>query len=220
MTRTALDRELVRLQDDMITLGSKVSRALEQAVGILERQDLVAAERLIAADQAIDEQRYAMEGDILVAIARHQPMANDLRTLAAMLEIIADLERIGDYAEGIAKITLLLGDEDTIPPMPQIPEMARRATDMLNRALGAFLEGDVELARAIPREDDLVDALYNEVNHTLLQMTLANPRMMEQANCLVWAAHNLERSADRVTNICERVVFTVTGDMQELDYGS
>ena len=220
MTRTALDRELRRLQDEMTILGSKVSQALEEAVGILRRQDLEAAQRLIDADEEIDARRYALESDILVAIARQQPMATDLRILAAMLEIIADLERIGDYAEGIAKITLLLGNEVKIPPIPQIPEMAAKAVDMLDRALDAFLRGDVEAARAIPREDDQVDALYNQVNQSLLEMTLADPRKMEQANVLVWAAHNLERSADRVTNICERVVFTVTGDMQELDSGS
>jgi phosphate transport system protein len=220
MTRTALDRELRNLQDEMTILGSKVSKALEESVEILRRQDLEAAHRLIDADQEIDERRYALEAEILVTIARQQPMATDLRTLAAMLEIIADLERIGDYAEGIAKITLLLGNEEKMPPMPQIPKMAAKAANMLDRALDAFLRGDVETARAIPREDDEVDALYNEVNQTLLEMTLADPRKMEQANCLVWAAHNLERSADRVTNICERVVFTVTGDMQELDLGS
>ncbi len=220
MTRTALDRELQSLQDEMTILGSKVSNALEESVEILRRQDLEAARRLIDADGEIDERRYALESEILVTIARQQPMATDLRTLAAMLEIIADLERIGDYAEGIAKITLLLGNEEKIPPMPQIPTMAAKAAAMLDRALDAFLRGDVETARAIPREDDEVDLLYNQVNHALLEMTLANPRMMEQANCLVWAAHNLERSADRVTNICERVVFTVTGDMQELDTGS
>jgi phosphate transport system protein len=217
MTRTELDRELQRLQDEMVTLGSKVSSALEEAVGILRRQDLEAAERLIAADRAIDDQRYAMEADILTTIARQQPMATDLRTLAAMLEIIADLERIGDYAEGIAKITLLLGNEQEVPPIPQIPTMMAKAREMLDRAVDAFLRGDVEAARAIPAEDDVVDALYNEVNQSLLEMMLRDPERMEQANLLLWAAHNLERSADRVTNICERVVFTVTGDMHELD---
>lgn len=217
MTRTALDRELRRLQDEMIILGSKVSSAVEESVDILRRRDLEAAERLIVADDAIDAHRYALEAEILVTIARQQPMATDLRTLAAVLEIIADLERIGDYAEGIAKVTLLLGNEEEVPTIPQIPLMAAKAVNMLDRALDAFLRGDVEMARAIPREDDEVDALYNEVNQNLLDLTLANPSKMEQANCLVWAAHNLERSADRVTNICERVVFTVTGDMKELD---
>ncbi len=217
MTRTELDRELQRLQDQMVTLGSKVSSALEEAVDILRRQDLEAARRLIAADRAIDEQRYGMEAHILTTIARQQPMATDLRTLAAMLEIIADLERIGDYAEGIAKITLLYGAEEPMPPIPQIPKMLQKSREMLDRALEAFLEGDVEAARAIPAEDDIVDALYNEVNQILLDMMLEDPKKTEQTNLLLWAAHNLERSADRVTNICERVVFTVTGDMHELD---
>lgn len=217
MTRVTLDRELNRLQDEITILGSRVSKALEESIEILRRQDLEAAKRLIAADKEIDRYRYALEHEALVLIARHQPMATDLRTLAAILEIVTDLERIGDYAEGIAKITLLLGNEEKIPPLPQIPIMATKAISMLDRALDAFLRRDIEAAQAIPQEDDEVDALYNQVNHELLEMTLANPAKIEQANLLTWVAHNLERTADRVTNICERTVFTVTGDMRELD---
>jgi phosphate transport system protein len=217
MTRTTLDRELERLQDEMILMGSVVSHALLESVEILTRQDVEAARRLMDADDAIDLQRYTIESDVLVLIARQQPMATDLRTLAAILEIVNDLERIGDYAKGIAKITGLMADIPDVPVLPQIPAMAVRAQDMLSRALEAFLRRDVATARAIPREDDQVDALYNEVNRAMLEMTIQDPTRMELANYLVWAAHNLERSADRVTNICERAVFTVTGDMKELD---
>jgi phosphate transport system protein len=217
MTRTTLDRELQRLQDEMILMGSVVSHALLESVEILTRQDVEAAQRLMDADDAIDLQRYTIESDVLVLIARQQPMATDLRTLAAILEIVNDLERIGDYAKGIAKITGLMADIPDVPVLPQIPAMAVRAQDMLSRALEAFLRRDVATARAIPREDDQVDALYNEVNRAMLEMTIQDPTRMELANYLVWAAHNLERSADRVTNICERAVFTVTGDMKELD---
>jgi len=217
MTRTALDREMQRLQDEIILMGSKVARALGEAVDILQRQDVEAAQRLMAADEALDRRRYEIETDVLVLIARQQPMAVDLRTLAAILEIASELERIGDYAKGIAKITCLVGTGVVLPPVPQIPAMAAKAQDLLHRALEAFVRRDVPMARALPREDDEVDALYNQVNAAALEMIIEDPTKMELANYLVWAAHNLERSADRVTNICERAIFTVTGDMQEMD---
>lgn len=217
MTRNTLDHELQRLQDEMTLMGSVVSHALVQSVDILMRQDVKAAQQLMDADDAIDLRRYTIESDVLVLIARQQPMATDLRTLAAILEIVNDLERIGDYAKGIAKITRLMADIPDVPDLPQIPAMAARAQDMLSRALEAFLRRDVATARTIPREDDQVDALYNEVNRAMMELTIQDPTRMELANYLVWAAHNLERSADRVTNICERAVFTVTGDMKELD---
>jgi len=217
VTRTTLDRELQALQDELVLLGSVVSRALTESADILWRRDLAAAHRLMEADSAIDARQYALESDVLVLIARQQPMATDLRTLAAILEIASDLERIADYAKGIAKITCLMENETDVPDVPQIPAMADLAQDMLRRALEAFVRHDVETARAIPLEDDQVDALFNEANQMLTEMTIRNPAKMELANFLTWAAHNLERSADRVTNICERAVFTVTGDMQELD---
>jgi phosphate transport system protein len=217
MARTALDRELQRLEDEMVLMGSVVVKAIGEAVDVLMRQDIDAAKRLMDADDAIDLRRYAIESDVLVAIARQQPMATDLRTLAAVLEIVSDLERIGDYAKGVAKITRLVGTESRLPAMPQILAMAAKTQDMLNRALEAFVRQDVDAARALPREDDEVDGLYNQVNQAALEMTIQDPTRMELANFLVWAAHNLERAADRVTNICERAVFTVTGDMKELD---
>ena len=144
-------------------------------------------------------------------------MARDLRILAAMLEIITELERIGDYGKGIAKINLMIGENELLKPLVDIPRMADKALDMLRRALDAFMRRDAEAAKAIPKEDDEVDALYNQVNRELMTFIISDPRTIEQANYLLWAAHNLERAADRVTNICERVVFMVTGTMAELD---
>jgi phosphate transport system protein len=153
----------------------------------------------------------------MVLIATQQPMAGDLRTIAAVLDITHELERIGDYAKGIAKINLMIGDEPLVKPLVDIPRMAEKARDMLHRALEAFVEQDAALARAIPAEDDEVDDLYNQVYRELITYVLADPRTIEQANYLLWAAHNLERAADRVTNVCERVIFTVTGEMVEMD---
>ena len=196
-TRT-LDRDIQRVQDDIVTLGSIVMRAVREAVQALQSHDLTAAQRLIAGDIEVNRRRFAIESDVLVLIATQQPMADDLRVLAAVLEIVTELERIGDYAKGIAKITQLLGPEPPLSVPIQIGRMADLALDMLGRAIDAFIRRDDELARAIPREDDLVDALYNEANRTLLGAMIADPLTMEQANYMLWAAHNLERAADRV----------------------
>jgi phosphate transport system protein len=217
MLRQSFQRGLERLQDEVLVLGSMVEKALIESVDILKRRDLEASRRLIADDRLINEQRFAIEADILELIATQQPMASDLRILAAMLEIITELERIGDYGKGIAKINLLIGTTPLMKPLIDIPRMAEKARSMLHRGLDAFIRGDVDLARAIPKEDDEVDALYNQVNRELMTFILTKPSNMEQANYLLWVAHNLERAADRVTNICERVVFTVTGKMTELD---
>jgi phosphate transport system protein len=144
-------------------------------------------------------------------------MAVDLRNLAAILELATELERMGDYGKGIARITIMNKDEPLIKPLIDIPLMAEKATDMLHRSLDAFIRHDVELARAIPKEDDEVDALYNRVYADLIRMIIANPQVIDQATRLLWVAHNLERAGDRVTNICERVIFTVTGQMREMD---
>jgi phosphate transport system protein len=194
-----------------------VETALVEAVEILKRRDMDAAQRLIAQDQAINEKRFAIEANTLTLIATQQPVARDIRTLAAVLEITTELERIGDYAKGIAKINLLLGESPLLEPVTYLPRMAEKARQMLYRALGAFVQGDVGLARVISDQDSEVDELYNRVYRGLLDCILQDASGIDQSNYLLWAAHNLERAADRVVNICERVVFTVTGEMVEMD---
>ena len=217
MVRTTLERELERILGDVLVLGSMVERSLGDAVAALKQRDQQAAQRVIDSDREVNRKRFSIEADALALIATQQPMARDLRTLAAILEITTELERIGDYGKGIGKINLLLGEKPFMKPLVDIPRMAEKAADMLHRALDAFVRRDVDLARAIPPEDDDVDALYNQVYRELMTYVMADPRNIDQANYLLWAAHNLERAADRVTNICERVVFTVTGQMEELD---
>jgi phosphate transport system protein len=217
MPRETFDRELQNLQDEVLILGSMVEKAILASVEVLKRRDMEAAKGLIAGDRVLNEKRFAIESEALVLIATQQPMATDLRTLAAILDIATELERMGDYAKGIAKINLMIGDRPLIKPLVDIPRMAEKATDMLHRALEAFARQDVDLARSIPTEDDEVDNLYNQVFRELMTYILGDPKAIEDANYLLWAAHNLERAADRVTNICERVVFTVTGKMKELD---
>ena len=215
--REGFDRELSRLKDEVLALGSMVEENLIRAVQVLKARDAVGAQQTIEADVLVNRKRFAIEKDLLILIATQQPLARDLRLIAAMLEIITELERIGDYAKGISKISLMIGEKPLLKPLVDIPRMAEKARDMLHRALGAFVELDIDLARRIPREDDEVDDLYNQVQRELLTYVLSDPRNIEQANQLLWAAHNLERAADRVTNICERVIFTVTGEMTELD---
>lgn len=217
MARESFERELKRLQDELMALGRMVCEAMIGAVDALKRQDLEAARKLMASDHEINAARFAIENDTLVLIARRQPVAGDLRTIAAVLEIATELERIGDYAKGIAKITLKMGNQPLLKPLIDIPRMAEKARDMLDRALRAFSERNAQLARAIAREDDEMDGLYNQVYRELMTYVITDPTVIERASFLMWAAHNLERSADRVINICERVIFTVTGEMTELD---
>lgn len=218
-TRKTFDLELQRILDELMVMGGMVEKAVIKAVEALSTRDVETSEKLIRADQEINAKRYAIESDALALIATQQPMAGELRTLAAVLEINTELERIGDYAKGISKINMRIGDEPLLPPIDDIGRMAELSMGMLDRALDAFVDRDADTALAIPREDDRVDRLYNQVHRDLLDLILDNTHTIEQSNYLLWAAHNLERAADRVTNICERVVFTVTGEMRELDEG-
>ena len=217
MPRESFVRELQNLQDELLILGSRAEKALMESVDILKRQDLEAARQLVARDQEINRMRFDVESKALTLIATQQPMAGDLRVLAAILEIATELERIGDYGKGIARITLMIGTAPLIKPIIDLPRMAEKASDMLQRALEAFVRRDVVAARAIPQEDVEVDALYNQIYRELLTFIMADPRTLNQATQLLWAGHNLERAADRVTNVCERVVFMVTGEMSEMD---
>jgi phosphate transport system protein len=197
-----------------------VEGMIKDSVEVLKRRDFNGSRRLIEYDRQVNHKRFAIEHDTLTLIATQQPMAGDMRTLAAILHIASELERIGDYAKGIAQINLMIGEGALVKPLIDVPRMAERACDMLHRALDAFDQRDIELAAAIPVDDDIVDELYTQVHHELLLIIMASPAKMNQANYLLWAAHNLERVADRVVNICERVIYTVTGEMVEFSMGS
>jgi phosphate transport system protein len=217
MPRETFEKELQRLQDGVLAMGSMVENAITESVDILKQRDMEASHRLVAKDRHINEKRFAIEADALALIAMQQPMAKDLRSLAAVLDIAGELERMGDYAKGIARINLLIGERSLLKPLVDIPIMAEKARDMLHDSLEAFVRRDLDLARAIPARDSEVDALYNQVYRELMVHVIADPSVIEQSNFLLWAAHNLERTADRVTNICERVLFTVTGELVEMD---
>lgn len=217
MPREALDRQIHHMQEEVLLLGSMVEQAMLASVDALQRRDLDLAKRIYNDDQLINEKRYAIENAILILIATQAPMARDLRLMAAILEVITELERMGDYAKGIAKVSMRVGDSQISLGLRDFSTMANLSVDMLHRALSAFIAQDAQLAYQIPAEDDQVDDLYNKVYRNLVSSMIAIPETIDQANLLLWVAHNLERMADRVTNICERTVFIATGELMEMD---
>jgi phosphate transport system protein len=214
--RKTFETEIQQLKDELLLLGSMVEQQILSSVEALKKRDLEAARRIYGTDAKINAKRYAIEEQVMVLIATQQPMAHDLRLLASILEVSGELERMGDYAKGIATVNLRMGDEPLLKPLLDIPRMAQKGADMLHRALNAFINEDVETARAIPAEDDEVDGLYTQVYRELMTFVLSDPKTIDRANYLLWTAHNLERVADRVTNICERTVFIATGEIKEI----
>ncbi len=216
MVRTSFERHLHELQDDVLVLGSMVEKAIYRSMEALKNRDLELAKQVIADDSEIDRKRFDIEEKCIELIVTQQPVASDLRIIVAVLNIIIDLERIGDHSEGVGKITLMIGNEPPLKPLIDLPRMAQKTGDMLRRSLDAFVNRDAEAARRISKEDDEIDALYDQVFRELLTFMAEDSRTITRATRLIWVAHNLERSADRVTNICERVVFVVTGKMEEI----
>lgn len=219
MTRETLTRQIHQLQDEILLLGSMVEQAMLTAVDALKRRDGVVAKKIYADDRLINEKRFAIENAVLITIATQQPMAHDLRQLAAMLEVINELERMGDYAKGISKVVQMLGDAQVNLPNRELGRMAELAVSMLHRALSAFVSENASLAARIPTEDDAVDELYLKVYHIMIDQMIQDPAVIDHANLLMWVAHDLERMADRVTNICERTVFIATGELLEFEAG-
>jgi phosphate transport system protein len=213
--RKNFELEIQQLKDEILLLGSMVEQATLDAVEAMKKRDIKWSERIIVNDKKINQKRFDLENQVMILIATQQPMARDLRVIASILEVISELERMGDYAKGISVINMRMGDQPLLKPLVDIPRMAQKSTDMLHRALTAFVNEDAETARAIPTEDDEVDMLYEQVYRELMTYVMADAKTIERANWLLWAAHNLERLADRVTNICERTVFVATGEYKE-----
>lgn len=217
MTRVEYDRQLAEIQEDMLVMGSMVETAVSRGIQALKNRDVELARRIISDDIAINNKRYEAEERCLEIIATQQPLAGDLRTLASVLHITVDLERMGDHAEGIAKIAILLADEPPLKPYIDIPRMAEVGIAMLRGSIEAFRDRDTQKAREIVNRDDEVDALYDQVYRELLTFMINDPKTIERATYMIWVAHNLERIADRVTNICERVVYLVDGKIEDLN---
>jgi phosphate transport system protein len=216
MIRKTFEHEIQQVKDEVLLLGSMVEHAIIASVETLKKRDIKGAEKIIEEDRAINQKRFDIERQLMILIATQQPMAHDLRLLASTMEIISELERMGDYAKGIANINVRMGEEGLLKPLIDIPRMAQIGTSMLHRSLTAFVNEDVEAAKAIPVEDDEVDALYNQIYRELMLLIIQDPKSIERANWLLWVGHNLERVADRVTNICERTIFIATGELNEI----
>jgi len=217
MLRENLRRELKDLEKELVKMGEMTITAIKRSVEALKSRDADEARKIISDDLLINKKRWEIEERCVNLIATQQPVATDLREIVALLNIISDLERIGDNAAGIARIVIQIGDEPLLKPLIDIPRMMEKATDMIRRSIKAFLRRDAEAARAICKEDDEVDALYHQVYRELLSFMIEDPRTITRATHLMRAARKLERIADRATNICERTVFLVTGEMWEVN---
>ena len=215
--RTTFETDIQQLKDELLSLGSIVEQQILNAVTALMKRDFEGSKKIKEIDATVNAKRFAIEEQVLVSIATQQPLAHDLRLLASILEIAGELERIGDYAKGIATINLRMGDESLLKPYDKIPLMAEKAVNMLHRSLTAFIREDAEEARRIPDEDDIVDNLYRQIYEESMHIIIEDHKTMQKTNWLIWTIHNLERMADRVTNICERTIFTATGELRELE---
>jgi phosphate transport system protein len=216
-TRETLDQIIRELNDAIIELGSLVEQAILSATHTMKERDIDAAREIYQQDKIINKKRFELEQKALTTVATQQPMASDLRRVASIIDIAGELERIGDYAKGIARIAIRLGDQPPLRQLTHIPKMAEMTADMLHRAIGAFVNMDEETGMAIPKEDDQIDVLYNLVYQELLELMINDRENIDRATFHLWVAHNLERAADRVTNICERTVFTTSGKLIEFD---
>jgi phosphate transport system protein len=217
MTRESFYKYIKDLEQDVMDMGGMVTTAISRSIESLKTLDANAANRIISDDALINKKRWDIEEKCINLIATQQPVASDLREIIAVLSIVTELERMGDYAEGIGKIVVMHGREPLVKPLIDIPQMAEKTVAMLKKSLDAFLKRDAQAAQTICSEDDEVDLLYEQVYRELLTCMIENPATITRATYLIWAAHNLERIADRVTNICERIVFLVTGTITEVN---
>ncbi len=219
MTRAVYEHQIRDLRDHVVSMASMVDKAIARAIEALEYQNVDLARQVRKDDKLINAARWEGEQNALLIIATQGPMAGDLRMIAAALQIFTDLERMADHAAGVAKIVVETADEALLKPLVDIPRMSLVAREMLSSSVTAFVEQDEALARRVAIRDDEVDDLYDQIYRELLTYMLADPSTINRATHLLWAAHNIERVGDRVTNICERVIFTITGENVEMDGG-
>lgn len=217
MTRESFDLQLNALKERLVNLGTMVAKAQEQAIQALADRDAELAQQLIVADHEINHEQREIEEQCLFLIASQQPVARDLRMIFCIASIASELERMADHAKGVATLALRLSDQPMLKPLIDVPRMAKIGREMLLGQLDAFMRGDVEAARAVAARDAEVDQLNDQVYRELLVIMMTDPRTITRATFLLWVAHNLERFADRTTNIGERVVFLKTNMIVELN---
>jgi len=217
MVRRFFEEQIRELLEDLLAMGDMVAGSIDRSIQALARQDEELAEQVIAYDDEINAIQQEIDEKCLVLLATQQPMASDLRAIMAISNIAAELERMGDYTEGIGRLAIKLSDRPLLKPLIDIPRMAEGSRQMLTSALEAFARQDVQTAEAVGKADDEIDALYDQIYRELLVYMMEDPRTITQATYLLWVAHNLERIADRTTNIAERVVFIDSGEIVDLN---
>lgn len=215
--RTTFDRELAEIRSNLVVMSEKVEGAIEQAVAAVAERNLVTAHTVIANDLEINELRFKIEEACLVLIATQQPAARDLRNVVAIMHMVVELERMGDHAEGIAKTVVMMEHEPKLKTPKKILKMAQLSRQMLNDCIQAYLKQDMAWARSIAAQDTEIDHLYRTVFERLIELMAKHPNYIAVATYMSWCAHNLERIADRVTNMVEQIIFMNTGDVQELN---
>lgn len=215
MARTDFDRDLQLLQDDLMFLGSMVDKAIARSLDALKGRDMELSRRVIDEDDLIDAKRSEIEDKCIDLIATQQPLAGDLRILITVLQVSVELERMGDYAEGIAKISVAIGDDPLLKPLIDLPRMGEMAGRMLRRSLESLISRDVDSALDVIKSDDEVDQIYEQVYRELLMFMIEDPGTVKRATYLLWVSHDLERIADRATNVAERAIYMVTGRVPE-----
>ena len=213
MVRADFDRNLKLLQEELLLLGGLVEKSIVDAIEALKTRDIELSHKVVSQDDIIDQKTNQIEEKAIDLIATQQPIAIDLRTLMSVIHISVELERMGDYAEGIGKIGVMMGNDPPVKPLVDIPKMAAKASDMLKRSLDALVRRDSALARQVCEDDDEVDNLYDQIYKDLIALMINDPTTTQRATYLMWVAHDLERIADRATNIAERVIFLVTGQL-------
>ena len=220
MPREQFQRQIAALQDGVLEMGFMVERAVERAMQALMDRDVVLARSVIDEDKDINAVGYHLQNACISLLAQQAPMARDLRVIVSVTAIMSDLERMGDHAEGIARIVVTMQDEPLVKPLIDLPIMASKATEMLRNAVQAFVDQDTEAAYRVGGADDEVDRLYDQIYADLIQVMVGDPATIEPSTHLLWVAHNLERIADRATNIAERTVYSATGMLPQMDVSS
>lgn len=220
MVRDVFHRQLGTLQDSVLEMGSMVDRAVERAMTALLDRDPVIAEQVVKNDQQINAKNFECQNEVIAVLGQQAPLARDLRLVVSVAAIMTDLERMGDHAEGIGRIVIMMQDEPLVKPLIDLPIMAGHAREMLRDAVHAFVEQDVEAAYRVGARDDEIDQLYDRIYRDLIDVMVADPSTIEPSTHLLWVAHNLERIGDRATNIAERTVYSATGKMPQMDVSS
>jgi phosphate transport system protein len=215
MATSVLSLQLRALEDELLIMGNMVEKAIAKSLDALKRRDLDASRQVILEDDFVDQKRFDIEERCINVMATQSPVARDLRILVTILHSSVELERMADYAEGIGKISLMMGDEPPLKPLIDIPRMAEMASGMLRHSLDAFVNRDLIAAQQVCKDDDNVDEVYDQVYRELLSFMAEDPKTIKRATYLLWVTHDLERIADRATNIAERVIYLITGKLTD-----